>query len=129
MSKNKIKSAVFAFVILIPIWLPMLWSGFPQPDHPDEFDMYWALTRPVFYLYQLPMFLGSLVLIYRTDKLSVGMKVFWVAIVLVLSVVGTILLAHRLYWHESNQVPKNLDDQRRILRENVAKIRAGEKLP
>ena len=107
----------------------MVWSGWPEPEYPNEFDVFWVLSRPLFYLYQLPIFLGSLVLIFNTDKLSAPMKVRWGVLVFVLSVFGTILLVHRLYWRKPSQIPKDLEDQRRILRENVAKIKAGGKLP
>ena len=125
MSREKTASAIFVTLIVI---VPFAHSFFvplePVGYSLDKYDFGDALLSPLLWGYALPIVLICTVLIVRTKKMSGPAKIVYLIFTWLLFPIAAPLLMYRLYWYRPLNVPATLDEQRRILRENVDRLKA-----
>lgn len=129
MTHIRIAAAVLALLAIVPAIQIFFDVAGPMPPLEDDPRLAKTVLYPWYWVYIIPVWGLSVLLILRANLFSKKAQVIWIALAILFSPATTWALLYRYYWYKSSQVPKNLDDQRRILRENVAKIKAGEKLP
>ena len=129
MTHVRIAAAVLAVFAVLPVAQILFEMAGPMPPLDDEPSLAKTALDPWYWIYVLPVWGLSILLILKADLFSEKAKVVWIVLAILFSPVTTWALLYRYYWYKPSQVPKNLEDQRRILRENVAKIKAGEKVP
>jgi hypothetical protein len=128
MSREKTASLVFvALIVIIP-----LAHGYLAPDEPftysfDEYDFGDALLNPLLWGYALPIVLICTVLIVRTKIMTVPAKIIYLIFAWFLFPIAAPVLMYRLYWYSPLNVPRTLEEQRRILRENVERLKTDGK--
>jgi hypothetical protein len=128
MTRVRIAAAALAILAILPAAQMFFDMAGPMPPLDDEPSFAKTALYPWYWIYIFPVWGLSIFLILRANLFSKRAKVFWIILAILFSPVTTWALLYRYYWYKPSQVPKNLEDQRRILRENVAKIKAGEKL-
>ena len=128
MTHVRIAAAVLAVLAILPFVQMFLNVPGPMPPLGEEMSFLATALNPWYWIYIVPVWGLSILLILRANLFSRSGQVLWIVLAILFSPVTTWLLLYRFYWYKQSQVPKNLEDQRRILRENVARIRAGEKL-
>ena len=129
MTHIRIAAAVLAVLAILPAVQMLIEMAGPMPPLDDDPSLVKTVLYPWYWLYIIPVWGLSTLLILRANLFSKRAQVLWIILTILFSPVTTWALLYRYYWYKPSQVPKNLEDQRRILRENVAKIEAGEKLP
>lgn len=129
MSQIRISAAILTVLAILPAAQMFFNIPGPMPSLDDDPTITSTILNPWYWLYIIPVWGFSVLLILRADLFSKKGQVFWIVLAILFSPATTWALLYRYYWYKPSQVPKNIEDQRRILRENVAKIRAGEKLP
>ena len=128
MTHIRIAAAVLAGLAILPFGQVLLDVSGPMPPLGEEMNFLTTALNPWFWLYIVPVWGLSILLILRANLFSRSGQALWIVLTILFSPVTTWLLLYRYYWYKPSQVPRNLEDQRRILRENVERIRAGEKL-
>jgi hypothetical protein len=129
MTHVRIAAAVLAALAILPVAQVLFDMAGPMPPLDDDPSFVKTATYPWYWLYLIPVWGLSTLLILRANLFSKRAQALWIVLAVLFSPVTTWALLYRYYWYKSSQVPKNIEDQRRILRENVAKLKAGEKLP
>ena len=129
MTHIRIAAAVLAVLAILPVAQFVFETAGPMPPLDDDPSFAKTALYPWYWLYIIPVWGLSILLILRANLFSKRAQILWVVLAILFSPATTWALLYRYYWYKPSQVPKNLEDQRRILRENVAKIKAGEKLP
>ena len=129
MTHIRIAAAILAVLATLPLVQIFFDMAGPMPALDDEPSVAKTVLNPWYWIYITPVWGLSILLILKANLFSKTAKVVWIVLTVLFSPVTTWALLYRYYWYTSSQVPKNLEDQRRILRENVAKIKAGKKLP
>ena len=129
MTHIRIAAAVLAVLAILPAAQILFDIAGPMPPLDDDPSIAKTVLYPWYWLYIIPVWGLSILLILRANLFSKRVQVLWILLAILFSPATTWALLYRYYWYKPSQVPKNLEDQRRILRENVAKIKAGEKLP
>ncbi len=125
MSREKTASVIFvALIVIIPFAHSYFVALEPVGYSLDKYDFGDALLSPLFWGYALPIVLICTVLIVRTKKMSAPAKIVYLIFTWLLFPVAAPLLMYRLYWYRPLNVPTTLDEQRRILRENVDRLKA-----
>lgn len=125
MSREKTASLIFVALIVI---IPFAHSYF-APEQPvtysfDNYDFRDALLSPLLWGYAIPIVLICTVLIIRTKKMTAPAKAAYLIFTWLLFPVAAPVLMYRLYWYNPLDVPTTLDEQRRLLRENVERLKA-----
>ena len=119
---------ILIWVLVALLVFPVAYSFFSADGRlfflPANPTIWSVLKVPSFWLWASPTYFISAFLISRTDELSGGWKIFWIVATFFLFPIMIWAFLYRRYFHEPSQIPRNLEDQRRILRENVAKIKA-----
>ena len=129
MTHIRIAAAILAVLAILPVVQVFFEMAGPMPALDDEPSIVKTVLNPWYWIYIVPVWGLSILLILKANLFSKTAKVVWIVLAVLFPPVTTWALLYRYYWYKPSQVPKNLEDQRRILRENVAKIKAGEKLP
>ncbi len=129
MTHIRIAAAVLVVLAILPAAQILFDIAGPMPPLDDDPSIAKTVLYPWYWLYIIPAWGLSILLILRANLFSKRAQVLWILFAILFSPATTWALLYRYYWYKPSQVPKNLEDQRRILRENVAKIKAGEKLP
>lgn len=129
MTPVRIVAAILAILAILPAAQMFFDLAGPMPPLDDKPSFARTALFPWYWIYIIPVWGLSIFLILQASLFSKRAKVLWIILAILFSPVTTWALLYRYYWYKPSQVPKNLEDQRRILRENVAKIKAGEKLP
>jgi uncharacterized membrane protein YozB (DUF420 family) len=129
MTHVRIAAAVLAVLAVLPVAQVLIELAGLTPPLDDEPNLTKTALNPWYWIYILAVWSLSILLIIKASLFSKNAKIVWIVLVILFSPVTTWALLYRYYWYKPSQVPKNLEDQRRILRENVAKIKAGEKVP
>ena len=125
MSRTKALSIFFvALILIIPFAYNFLLPPAPATFTFDEYDFGDALLSPLLWGYALPVVLICTVLILRTNKLTMPAKAVYLIFTWLLFPVAAPLLMYRLYWYRPFNVPKTLEEQRRILREKVERLQS-----
>ena len=128
-TRIRIAAAVLAVLAILPAAQILFDIAGPMPPLDDDPSIAKTVVYPWYWVYIIPVWGLSILLILRANLFSKRAQVLWILLAILFSPATTWALLYRYYWYKSSQVPKNLEDQRRILREHVAQIEAGEKLP
>ena len=121
---DNVATAVLVAFLVLPFGYAFL-----SPDGrdfllPPEPPLRSVLFNWAFWLYALPTYALSAFIITRSGALSRRDRIIWLAFTLLLFPIAIWFLLARLYWRGDDQIPRNLEDQRRILRENVERLKA-----
>ena len=128
MSRERTASLVFvALIVIIPFAHSYLAPDKPVTYSFDEYDFGDALLSPLLWGYALPIALICTVLIVRTRTMTIPTKMIYLIFTWLLFPIAAPVLMYRLYWYHPLNVPRTLDEQRRILRENVERLKADGK--
>jgi len=127
MSLDKIATAALIALLILPFGYAFLWREGPFFLVPAEPTFRSALFNWAVWIYALPTYALSAFLIVRSQIFSVRAKTLWLIFTFIIFPVAIWIMLGRMHWNRRSQVPRDLEDQRRILRENVARIKAGKK--
>ncbi len=124
-----IKAATILLVVLLVF--PFGYA-FLAPDGkffliPAEPTFRSAASNIAFWLYVIPTYAVSAFLIVKSEVFSKRAKTLWLVFTFFVFPIAIWIMLGRMNLHRPSQVPKDLEDQRRILRENVARIKAERK--
>ena len=124
---NKIFIPILVILLVLPFaYAFFLPSGqiFLQPDEPTIGS---ALAMPGFWAWALPTYALNAVVILRSEDLTLGWRKAWLAITLVTFPISTWIFLGRHVWRGPSRVPRTLEEQRQLLRENVEKIKSEDR--
>ena len=127
MSLVNFATLLLVILLLFPFGYAFLLPGNEFFLIPDELTFRAAATNLAFWLYAIPTYAVSAFLIVKTEVFSKRAKILWLIFTFFVFPLASWIMLGRLHWNKPSQVPKDLEDQRRILRENVARIKAKQK--